>query len=566
MTGGKRIHLLRLAAGLLTLALLTACSGTPQSGIPQGSDSTTQGQPLPQMTENGRPAHLDRGFSGANQETLKVALANPANLNLNPFMSGQQLFPVDPQGYYQPLYETLLSYDPVSLDYLPVLADSVHEGEDFLRIILPQGRTWQDGYPVTAEDVIFSIQAHRKYRTAAGEILNLYVAQVTNDFNSIQIHVRETRENASVHCMEALSHLLILPRHLWEPLVSAAPSLDALPEGRLPLVGSGPWALWQEDDYALTLIRASGTDGEDLTRYLVIVKYAQTLFSEQALVHGDIDVLLGRPGPDFAIGNGEVQDLYAVFGGERVCGITVNPTGNPLLNLRSFRRLLSLAVDPQILWVIPSTASLLHHDSYSSLYLEPDQETIDRLAGEAGLNKEPGALFYLKEDNPLPLISLTFPDNQPEAEERCRAFADAAKTLGIPVSLKSLPEEEWRRASLEGNFELIYTESSIDESYLLAATRLTMNPGFEGQVAGRQLELDVRAADELIASFQEAGDAGDLRPVLDRLTGWVITEGLFLPFEAGKIRAGLWNGPPDAGDLSSIFRVKTSLEQVGGAP
>ena len=53
-----------------------------------------------------------------------MAYTGNESLNLNPFAEGGTQFPVDPTGFYQPVYETLFRFNPMKADYQGVLAES----------------------------------------------------------------------------------------------------------------------------------------------------------------------------------------------------------------------------------------------------------------------------------------------------------------------------------------------------------------------------------------------------------------------------------------------------------
>ena len=560
---------LLLAAGLAALFFLAACSphspADPDKDPPTPVTTTAITRPT-----GGSTLHLDRGLPGSPDERLTVALADPDSWNLNPFRDGDRLFPVDPRGYYQPLYQTLIQYDPARMDYVPVLAETVRYEEGVLSILLAGDGQWHDGFPLTSADILFSIQANQKFETSAGQVLDDLVKDMDTDEFSLDIHLSDEKDNAGLRCMEALAHLLILPEHHWNAIVSATATEEQLADQKLPLVGSGPWSLWGEDEFALSFVRSSGAaEDSGQPAYLSILKYADAHLAKQAFLRHDAGLMLGAVSSGLISGletEGTRDGSLVILGGERLAGITVNPSGGALLGNRSFRSLLSLVSDQPHAQTIPSTISQLNGDKVAAQLLQADEGTISRLAGEAGLIREHG-VFFMKEGQDLPLISLIFPDGQAEAEESCEAFAESARELGIPIALKGVSLSDWKQAYESGDYALIYTESCPDESIISLVSRLEKIPGLTShQANGIAVEFDGEAGYAIMASVEDAYLSGDLKANTGNLISWAISESVFLPLTTEILRGGLINQTETALDLSSLFAVKTRTEPVGFQP
>lgn len=560
-----------LAAGLIAASLTAACWSRP---LPDPGQETS---PPPTATTTSKPADDDslaapeRGLPGGPGERLAVALAAPDNWNLNPFRSGERLFPVDPQGYYQPLYQTLIQYDPQELTYVPVLAETMHYKEGVLVLTISPGRKWHDGFPVTSADVLFSIQANQKFETAAGKSLqDLVEAIELKDENSLEIQVKADRTNPGLQVMEALSQLLILPRHSWNTLVSSSETEDQLSAHKLPMIGSGPWALWGEDEFALSLTLAPGmvaAPGQPV--YLSILKYARPHLAKEAFLRGDFDLMLGPLPPgllDEEESAGSREDRLLILGGEKLAGITINPSGGGLLYSRPFRRLLSLLSSQPDAMLIPSTGSQLKGD-YRVFLLDYKEETVSRLTRQAGLSTEQGT-FFLQDGEPLPPIRLTYPAQLPGAGEYCRAFEESARELGIPLDLESVSLEDWKQACDTGDYALIYTESSLDESIIALAARLARIPGVKGsQKQSTAMEFQGAAAYEIMVFLEDAWLAGELEAVADQLVGWLVREAVFIPLAAENVRGGFLNQREGfVIDLPSLFAGRTQRVPAGHKP
>jgi peptide/nickel transport system substrate-binding protein len=124
-----------------------------------------------------------------------------------------------------------------------------------LRFHLRPGARWQDGKPVTAEDVVFSFAAFADSTLDSPARPNLEGVSVTAE-DSATVLVR-FRHPSSEMLYDATYHVRILPKHVWGGVPFAAWAADSS-LGRL--VGSGPYRVreWTRGQH-LTLEADSGT-------------------------------------------------------------------------------------------------------------------------------------------------------------------------------------------------------------------------------------------------------------------------------------------------------------------
>lgn len=108
-----------------------------------------------------------------------------------------------------------------------------------IEAVLRDGLTFSDGKPVTAEDVAFSFRFLKDreapyFRTA---LTNL--ADVKAEGNRVRFTLTEP---SASFVSQALGQVLILPKHVWEPMEAPQDYKNT------ELVGSGPWKLdyWRQ--------------------------------------------------------------------------------------------------------------------------------------------------------------------------------------------------------------------------------------------------------------------------------------------------------------------------------
>lgn len=568
-----------LATGLAILMTLSlACA--PQRGRPDSQESLTTLPDPTQPTIMGNNLSQDRGLPGKRQERLTLAMTDQASYNFNPFAEGDLLFPVDPTAVCQTLYQSLLVYRPQDMGYQPLLAEKVSLEGHQIRIQLPAAVIWHDGFPLTQADVLFSLAAHQQLATRNGHLFDSLIESIgIQEEEAILIQIREEAMNGEIRFLEALARTLILPSHLWDPLLAGKTSADQLSDSDLPRVGTGPWVFLREDEFALSF-----SVKEEASAYVSLLKYQESLLAKNAFIHGDLDLLLfSSPFDSFhqplwqESMAGEGLDPQSLLCGERLAGISLNPQGLDVMGIRAFRQLLNLvadasawsqilmpaspALDSSQLLTIPSLTRGLDRELIRQVLGQADQETINRKMAEAGLILEGDSLKFEADKRSLRSLQLVYPFGSESIEAACQAYKIAAKELGIDINLKGVSRKAWQQTYLDGNYDLIYQETQINESPALLSERLLAIPGLvqEDQVPTDQ--FDGSQGLFLIQALGQARDAKALTAGLEDLSLWLAQEALFIPLAAGPVERGIWNPASRlALDPLSIFPQGASLE------
>jgi peptide/nickel transport system substrate-binding protein len=191
--------------GLCALALALACGGpreesaTPAAAVDPGDGA------VPMDTESGPPVRGDW--------LVQQMLSDPENLN--PYTSNDSGATI----VLGSVFQSLLDIDPETLEQIPVLASALPEvSEDHLTYTfrLRENATFQDGHPVTTEDVVFSLKAIRHPKVAAPHLRNY--------FNSVRDAVALSHHQVRIDLGEVyfrnrwtLGSFEILPRHYYDP-------------------------------------------------------------------------------------------------------------------------------------------------------------------------------------------------------------------------------------------------------------------------------------------------------------------------------------------------------------
>jgi peptide/nickel transport system substrate-binding protein len=146
------------------------------------------------------------------------------------------------------VYDTLLSTNPYTFEDIPWLAESwsIAQGDkgSMLTFTLRPGLKWQDGRPLTAEDVAFSLRYIKD-----NNIPRFYDS--VKDIESIEVEnltLRVFMKNTSYWHLHNIGGTLVLPKHIlekvpdwraWQPTNRPHQALDGTV--MTELVGTGPF-------------------------------------------------------------------------------------------------------------------------------------------------------------------------------------------------------------------------------------------------------------------------------------------------------------------------------------
>lgn len=236
--------------------------------------------------------------------------------------------------------------------YAPRLAQSWERLDSLTwKFTLRAGARWQDGVPVTANDVVFSFNAFADtaLQTQAGEALN-HVKAEAPDSQTVLLHFDKPYGE---QLYDATWHVRILPSHIW----SAIPVGQWTGDTSLArLVGSGPYRIvsWVRGQ-ALTLA-ADTTGGKRARIGTAVWRFADNPDAALSLVlSGEADLMEAAGSPERVQRVEQDTALKAVrypaaavgYLGYRVG--TVNGKSAGVLGNKGVRRALNMAVDREAL-------------------------------------------------------------------------------------------------------------------------------------------------------------------------------------------------------------------------
>lgn len=358
MSTRRRTSIQRFGFVALLLAaslLLTACfgGGSKEQSNVQSSAPAPASQPTAGGTTNQAPAE---------RSVVTMAMTS----------AWQGLQPYNVVGLYSTvifdqIYDRL-TYLTADMEYKPRLATHWEMADDFRSITfyLDENAKWHDGVPVTADDVVFTIEVMTNPETkATNRGAFLYIAGTNAagiaedgaalgvervDSHTVRIAFKEPMEEGAFLNGFARA-FFVFPKHLLGDVPPA--ELDRDPFWRQP-VGSGPFKfsrlvegqfveLVRNEDYHL---------GSPSFETLVIRVVPQTTIAA-GLQTGDIDVLVGFGMGDVPLEDWEMVKNMSHIEAESVTSLTTQfmtvNTEKPYLSDPAVRRALWLATNRQAL-------------------------------------------------------------------------------------------------------------------------------------------------------------------------------------------------------------------------
>lgn len=424
----------RTATGLAAAAalLLAACAGGGDGGDSGGGDS---GQVL-------------NVWAGA---------ATPLQPNFNPYSPGVQ------HGALGPVYEPLFYYNPYQAEEpTPMLGTDFAWNDDGtqLSVTLREGVTWNDGEPLTAEDVVYSFMNEVSKSEWLVDVQPEGDHEVVLSFDGPQF----AQEYA------LLGATFIVPVHIWGEM-----SLDeqTTANNEQP-VGTGPYLVkstsdaayqleanpdyWQEGKPAVTNVRYLGIDGN--------------ASSQDLLASGRIDwTTMFVPDPEAIASGGGVQgymntptDPVALL----TCSNAELGCTGPQTDV-AVRQAIDLAIDRE---AIAERAFVGVAAPISPTFALVDRDAQWIAPGQEGLSSQPAEVdaatevleaagyvrgsdgIYAKDGQRIEL-TLTSPDGWTDFNDAAKLIEEQAKAAGMAITASTVTWQEWEDSRRSGNYELI---------------------------------------------------------------------------------------------------------------
>ncbi len=135
------------------------------------------------------------------------------------------------------IYESLIERDNETLEFKPLLASKWEISEDHLTytFTLRQGIKWQDGKPLTIEDILYTYERIKDPKVDAGHVRNYY-KDVVSAKKIGQNKIQFVYSKPYFRALEIVGGIPILPKHIFDN----DQDFNTHPANRQP-IGTGPY-------------------------------------------------------------------------------------------------------------------------------------------------------------------------------------------------------------------------------------------------------------------------------------------------------------------------------------
>lgn len=419
--------------------------------------------------------------SGTRKQTLYLAgwQWGPA-ANFNP-ASPTAGFPTAAR-QMQLVYESLFMFDLRDSSLQPQLAASIQQTDARTLVVkLRPEAAWQDGKPVTADDVVYTFDLGKRqtgvYWNSAWEYLD---AVTKTDDTTVTFALRAANPNPGMTRRD-LCETYILPAHVWSQIEKQYPTVAEYPNTKP--VGSGPYTLDSYNGSQLVYVRDDKYWGKSVHGQLPAPKrivhpiYKDNASGDLAFEQGQVDVMqqftpqIWKMWTDKHKPVGTWYDAAPYFIPAGMPMLVFN-TARPGLNNAKVRRALAFSIDyPRI---AEQAVSRYSEPVRSSLILptEAEKQYFDEaniaangwkydpakakhiLEAELGAKKGSDGVYTLPDGTRL-AWKLQTPTGWSDWQTAIQVVAESTKACGFDLTLDYPQVNQLTPSVQTGNFDLV---------------------------------------------------------------------------------------------------------------
>lgn len=297
-----------LTAGAMTMTLLSGCqkaASTDGTGQTSKAEETTQTTAQTTTAEEKKDS-ADAGSTPRN-ETLyfngqqwgTINDWNPLSSNSNNAMAITQN-----DNARVIVYETLFMYNMLDGKLYGLLGKdySWNDAQTELTITLNPDAKWSDQTPVTAQDVAYTFDCHKKYASAQGSDYSNYIdSVVAKDDHTVIFKAKLDDKGLPVNPLKVVEYVpkiyVMQKAYLQKVEQRNGNDADKIKQDRMDdFVASGPYKSYYNDDQKVVFVRDDNYWGKALwgklpaPKYLTHVIYENNAAGDTAFKSGEVDV------------------------------------------------------------------------------------------------------------------------------------------------------------------------------------------------------------------------------------------------------------------------------------
>lgn len=452
--------------GLVALTVLSllvaACGATASTQSPSPSGTQPTAAPTPGTQTPVAPATYPRN------ETLYTSGTQwgPPS-NWNPIMDWTYAM-----GTLGLVYEPLFYYDPIEDEYEPWLAESGDwTGDKTYEVKLRSGITWTDGEPLTADDVVFTVELGKMPSVPYSTVWDYLEKAEALDALTVKFTFSTPQYQQWANFLYNRS---IVPKHLWE----GRSEEEVMGTNENP-VGTGPYTYLTHDQDRQVWVRNDAWWGkaaknlDPKPKYIVDIVNGSNSVALGLVLQGGLDLSNNfLPGVASLIQGGYgLQTYYAdppYMLSANTAWLVTNNT-KPPLDDPAFRKALATSIDVnkivnnvygQIVKAADPTGLLPYWEKYidksvtAELGFSYDAAKAKQMLAAAGYKDGDGDGFVENKDGSKIELSIIVPNGWSDWMESIRVIAESGKAVGINI-VTEFPDYNARTAQIHaGDFDL----------------------------------------------------------------------------------------------------------------
>lgn len=297
-----------LTVGAMTLTLLSGCQkAAPVDGTEQTSKAEETKVTAAKSSAAEETKATEEAGSTPRKETLyfngqqwgTINDWNPLSSNSNNAMAIAQQ-----DNAREIIYETLFMYNMLDGKLYGLLGKdySWNDGQTELTITLNPDAKWSDGTPVTAQDVVYTFDCHKKYATAQGSDYSNYIESVdVKDDHTAIFKAKLDETGLPVNPLKVVEYTpkiyIMQKAYLQKVEERNGNDADKIKQDRMEdFVSSGPYKSYYNDDQKVVFVRDDNYWGKALwgklpaPKYITHVIYENNAAGDTAFKSGEVDV------------------------------------------------------------------------------------------------------------------------------------------------------------------------------------------------------------------------------------------------------------------------------------
>ncbi len=370
------------------------------------------------------------------------------------------------------VYEPLFNYDPLTNEYIPWLAESGEWTSDTeYTIKLREGLTWADGEPLTADDVVFTLELGKLPSVPYSTIWNfLDKVEAVDDLTAKVTFTSPQHQQWA----NFIYNRAILPQHLWGDR-----SEEEIMGANENPVGSGPYQYLSHDPGRMIWEKRDGWWGTEALgldpkpKYIVDIVNGSNNVALGLVLQGGLDMSNNfLPGVATLVEGGygvkTYYDAAPYMMSANTAWLATNNT-KPPLDDPAFRKALATSIDVDTIvnvvytgivaaasptGLLPPWEQYVDQAVVDELGFSYDPEAAKAMLDEAGYVDADGDGWRDNKDGSPIALEIIVPNGWTDWMESIKVISESAKAVGINVE-PAFPDYGARTDAIHnGDFDL----------------------------------------------------------------------------------------------------------------